>query len=202
MSWRLFPQPAHFISTIRLGASARRWSSQAADRSRARSLSASGAIGFGRPTFASCATTSLRNFFRPAVSLVQVGQAAAQPPPQCFSHSDQQCLPKLSISRSIGISERWRSTKARASSRSDGGGGALTVGSVGLDGSGVGCSPGSVPVPVLSSSKEKNSTPVVTPGSGSESSTLFASTTPGSLFFNLSLEEEFLLGVMVTPGGE
>ena len=180
MSWRGKPQPAHFTFNVRLGPSAMRWSSQAAARSRAAWSSTSGSCGLGNPTFASWATTSFRNFFRPAVSLVQQYQAAAQPPPQCFFHSDQQCLPNLSIPESVGISGRTASTKARASSRSDGGGGALTAGSVGLDGSGVGCCPSTSPV--LSSSKEKEfKPPAVTPsGSGSESSTLLASTNPGA----------------------
>ena len=47
-SCRALPQPAHLISTIRLGASSRRWSIHAAVLSRARSSSASGAIGLGK----------------------------------------------------------------------------------------------------------------------------------------------------------
>ena len=79
-----------------------RWSIHDDERSRAAWSSTLGSDGLGRPTFASWATTSLRNFFRPAASLVQVGQAAAQPPPQCFAQAGQQCLPKGSISES-----RW-----------------------------------------------------------------------------------------------
>ena len=58
----------------------------------------------------------------------------------------------------------------------------------------------SVPV-TPSSSKEKGFTPVVTPGSGPGWSTLLASTTPGTSFFLLSLEEEVLLGATSAPAG-
>ena len=109
----------------------------------------------------------MRNFFRPAMSLVQVDQAAAQPAAPVWPPGRPAMLgPKVLFQNPLGLRRALPSTHAWTSS-------------------------GPVPVTPSSSKKEK-STPVVTPSSGPESSTLLASTAPGSLWLIGLVEEELV----------